>query len=154
VTPYDIRQATSADVPAISAMTLAAYEIYLALLGRKPTPMDRNYDECVAAGQVWLLCEGEFPRGLIVLEDQLDEVLIYSIAVDPRFQSRGLGRKLLAFAERYAAHKALYRLRLCTSDKMHRNLAIYRAAGFLKIGTENLDLRESPTVVWMVKNLR
>jgi hypothetical protein len=42
-----LRQATLADVDAISALTDAAYSKYIPLIGRKPLPMTADYSRMV-----------------------------------------------------------------------------------------------------------
>lgn len=147
-----IRQATLDDTSAVAALTIAAYQGYFSLLGRNPTPMHQDHPARIAKGEVFVAIDDDI-CGVIVLEDRCTETLIYSVAVAPERRSLGLGRALLAFAETQARGNGHRNVRLCTSDKMHRNLAIYTAFGYSEVSREDLDLAQSPTVVWMVKNL-
>ncbi len=65
------RQATEADLPAISGVITAAYARYLSRMDRPPAPVLTDYRAAIAAGQVWVL--GEPMVGVIVLIDQLGE---------------------------------------------------------------------------------
>ena len=121
-----IRLAGSADLPAVEALTQRAYAHYEAELGGQPIPVTEDYAPRIAAGEVWLLeLDGE-AAGLIVLEMRPHDVHIFSVAVAPEHQHSGLGRTLLAFAERTALANGLAAVDLCTHEKMARNIAIYR----------------------------
>lgn len=146
-----IRQAIPADIEAFERLTERAYAGYLDLLGRRPTPMDRDYRPLIAAGSVWV--EQDL-KGGIVLEASGSKLEVYSLVVDPRFSGSGIGRSLLSFAELRAASTGIKTLRLCTSDKMHRNLSIYRAFGFQEIERLEIAVSASPIVVWLEKNVR
>jgi len=94
-----IRAASPADAPAVAACTRAAYAKYIARLGREPKPMTADYTRIIADGEVWLAVGVEGCRGVLVLEPQADHLLIYSVAIAPSHQGRGLGRRLMALAE-------------------------------------------------------
>lgn len=72
---------------------------------------------------------------LAVLDDRSagHNLYINTIAVAPNFQGKGLGRKLIAFAETLAAELRLPEIRLCTSIHMHRNQHVYQGLGFREI---------------------
>ena len=148
-----IRQATLSDIDDVIALTRAAYEGYIPLLARAPTPMQKDYGESIVASDVWLLAVDGVPCAAIVLETQDKAMLVYSIVVHPDHQGKGLGQRLLAFAKDRAHAVGRNAMRLCTSDKMARNLAIYAAFGYHETGREEFDFANSPTVVWMTKEL-
>lgn len=115
--------------------------------------MQQNYGDRVEQGEVFVLEEDGQVHGSIVIEDQITESLIYSVVVAPSQQGRGLGQALLEFAEDLARSMDHTQLRLCTGDKMARNLIIYQKFGFRETGREDLNLENSPTIVWMAKSL-
>lgn len=59
---------------------------------------------------------------------------VYSIAVSPPYQSRGLGKVLLAHAESCTAAKRLREIRLYTNKRLLRNIALYERYGFIRKG--------------------
>jgi N-acetylglutamate synthase-like GNAT family acetyltransferase len=97
-----LRKATTADAAAITALTEAAYAKYIPLIGRKPQPMTADYRQMVADHTVWLLEAAEQLAGVLVLIDEPETLLIYSIAIRPDLQGRGLGHRLLSLAENEA----------------------------------------------------
>ncbi|MBE7209593.1 MAG: GNAT family N-acetyltransferase [Gluconacetobacter diazotrophicus] len=129
-----IRIAQDGDLPAVREITAAAYAVYLPVLGGQPGPVLEDHAPRVSAGQVWLMEVGGEVAGLLVLERHPDHAMIFSVAVVPERQGRGHGATLLRFAERTARSWGVGELRLYTNVLMHRNLAIYRAAGFRETG--------------------
>ncbi len=145
-----IRRASADDLPIILAITDAAYAHYVPLLGRKPQPMTTDYAPMIAAGEVWLLDVEDQPAGLIVLEDEGDRLLIYSVAVQPQFQQRGLGRRLLAWAEERTRAKGYALVRLYTNALMTDNIALYGRVGYVETGREPY---KGSAIVYMEKRL-
>src|SRR5687767_7846418 len=97
-----IRRAVAEDAAIIAAITDAAYRIYVPRLGRKPQPMTADYRQILAEHPIWLLGVDHHPAGVLVLIHEPQALLIYSVAVSPSYQKRGLGRQLLAWAEQEA----------------------------------------------------
>ena len=64
MTNDEIRPAGPADVPAVKAVTDAAYEHYIERIGLVPQPMRRDHAANVAAGQVYVT--GDPVVGLVV----------------------------------------------------------------------------------------
>jgi ribosomal protein S18 acetylase RimI-like enzyme len=128
-----IRRAGSADRAAVEAIVAAAYRVYIARIGRKPGPMLDDYDRLIAAGAVSVL---EEPDGtlaaIVVLLPQADHLLLDNIAVHPERQGRGLGRRLIAFAEAEARRLGYAELRLYTHEKMTENIRLYARRGFVE----------------------
>jgi N-acetylglutamate synthase-like GNAT family acetyltransferase len=97
-----IRLASKEDAAAVSAITDAAYSKHIPRLGRKPEPMTVDYGEMIAEHPVHILMIGDRPVGVLVLKHEGDQTLIWSVAVHPDFQGRGLGLRLLGLAEEEA----------------------------------------------------
>ena len=77
------RRATPADIPAIVALTEAAYLPNEAIIGVPSLPRIADYSEVLAAHEVWLI-DGD--RGLdaaLVLEVEPSDFTVWSIAVAP-----------------------------------------------------------------------
>ena len=146
-----IRRARPEDRAAVEAIVAAAYSKYVTRIGRPPGPMLDNYAALIAAGATSLWTE---PNGtiaaLIVLLPKQDHLLLDNIAVSPHHQGRGIGRQLIAFAEREARRLGYPELRLYTHATMAENIVLYRRLGFVETG-RGLDVGYDR--VFMTKHL-
>lgn len=125
-----IRRARADEVGWVAETITTAFGRYVARIGRAPAPMTADHAALVAAGEVYLLEEAGERLGLIVQRAAADHLYIDVLAVRPEAQHRGLGRRLLAFAEAEAAGLGLPALRLFTNARMSENLRFYPLAGF------------------------
>ncbi len=57
-------------------------------------------------------------------------LLVENVAVAPNFQGRGLGRFLMAHAERLAAARGHAEMRLYTNQRFAENIRLYLALGY------------------------
>lgn len=149
------RLAAVADLAAIERLTEAAYRAYTELLGAPPLPVTEDYRPRVERGEVWLLddhLEGGL-AGLIVLEIYPNHVMVFSVAVAPSSQGRGLGVRLLDFAVEQASKAGVGEVRLYTNARMERNIALYRSLGFVETGRRPNPERPGWTLVDMAKQL-
>ena len=130
-----IRRARPEDRAAIEVLVRDAYGIYVERIGKPPGPMFDDYGRLIAEGAVSVLEEtnGNL-AGLIVLLRQSDHLLLDNIAVRSDRHGRGLGRRLIAFAESEARRSGYAELRLYTHEKMTENIALYRRLGFIETG--------------------
>lgn len=131
-----IRPATLADVAAITALTEAAYRKYIPHIGRKPQPMTADYALIVKEHSVWLVEVEQHLAGVLVLHHEADTLLIYSVAINPSDQKRGLGRLLLGWAEQQAELAGYRSLRLYTNALMKENIALYTRLGYQETSRE------------------
>ena len=98
----------------------------LLLLGDEQESMiDRYLEE----GALYIRKEGEETAGVCVVTDQGNGVLeLKNIAVDPRFQRRGIGRAMIeALAKR---HRGSYRVLLAGTGEAPSTLGFYQHCGF------------------------
>ncbi|MEU2063401.1 GNAT family N-acetyltransferase [Streptomyces sp. NPDC013455] len=126
--PERIRTAVVADVPAVRAVTDAAYHPYIARIGVVPQPMEADHMANVVAGKVFVT--GAPVTGLVVLEAFADHLFLDSIAVRPEAHGTGVGRRLLRFAEAHARALGLDEIRLYTNAMMWENQEIYPKYGY------------------------
>lgn len=161
-----IRLAQAADRAALEAIVRAAYEPWVPVIGVQPLPMIADYGRIIAAEQAYVLENGESVsvadgtrhaggqhdqiEGLIVLVAEDTTLLVENVAVRPERQGRGLGRRLLAFAEFRARTLGLQALRLYTNEKMTANIALYESLGYREISREDIGDRH---VVHLRKDL-
>lgn len=144
------RPATAADVDAITALVRAAYAKYVPRMGMEPLPMTADYGKAVRDEQVWVLEDGGEVIAVLGLVPGGDHLLIENVAVAPGRQGRGLGRKLLAFAEKQAQRRGFREMRLYTAEAMSENFALYSRLGYEE--TERKTVADIPRV-YMSKQL-
>jgi len=150
-----IRIAHLSDALAVQDISAEAYiPVYQTIIGAAPKPAHEDYTDRIERGEVWILDLEDGPSGVIVLEPTAEALLIYSIAVRPRYQGRGYGKLLLAFAEQRAAATGLPEVRLYTNRRMEQNVAFYLKFGYCETGTRPHPHRSGEVVVDMVKPLR
>lgn len=77
-----------------------------------------------------LLFVGEDLAALVETIERGDDVLIENVAVDPTFQKRGYGRKMVAHAEQLARDARLTTGRLYTNQRFEENLLLYASLGY------------------------
>ena len=146
-----IRRAEPADAEAVAALVDAAYMHYIGRIGRKPGPMLDDYAALIAAGAVSVLAEPDGAiAAAIVLLSKPDHLLLDNVAVHPDRQGRGLGRRLISFAEAEARRLGHAQVRLYTHETMVENIALYTRIGFTETGRGE---QSGYTRVFMVKHL-
>jgi ribosomal protein S18 acetylase RimI-like enzyme len=129
-----IRPAEAADAPAVAACVTAAYGMYVARIGKPPGPMLDDYAAVIANHWVFVLTEAGVVVGALVLIRQAGGVLLDNVAVHPDHQGRGLGRRMIDFAEAEARRRGYAALDLYTHEAMTENVAMYRALGYAETG--------------------
>jgi ribosomal protein S18 acetylase RimI-like enzyme len=144
------RRATPDDAAALNALARAAYAVYVPVIGREPQPMATDWQTLFASQEIWIIDGPSGPTASLALEIEPAHIVIWSVAVLPEHQHKGMGRRLLDFAE--ARSRALRRpeIRLFTNAKMVRNIALYQSLGYAETRREGLPDR---VIVHMSKRL-
>jgi ribosomal protein S18 acetylase RimI-like enzyme len=146
------RLADPTDAPLVSDISRSAYvPAYLSVVGEAPKPATENYLSRILDQNVWIATFDDAPVGVLVLERSTSFLMIYSIAVDPNHQGKGLGAALLQFAEMLAAELGVPELRLYTNSRMTKNLHLYRKVGFTEVGVRPHPSRSGEFLVDMSK---
>lgn len=152
LTSLSFRLADLVDATLVQTISAEAYvPAYQPLMGYVPKPAIEDYSDRIKERNVWIAEIDEDPSGVLVLEPAADHLMIYSIAVLPRRQGHGLGKSLFSFAERHAWEAAFPEVRLYANRRMQRNVALYRAVGFVEVGTHPHPSRVGEVLIDMAK---
>src|SRR3954447_24504740 len=109
-----------------------------------------NYAALIENGRVHVIEHEGIVQGVLVLIPEDDAMLLDNVAVAPAAQGRGLGRKMLEFAERTAINYGHHHIRLYTNEAMTENIALYLRIGYSETHrVEEKGFRR----VYMVKSL-
>ena len=125
-----IRNATSADIPAILAIIEEAYAPYIVRIGKKPGPMLEDYAALIERRVVSVLEDAVGIAGLVVLLLQDGKAMLDNVAVAGRVRGQGVGSRLIGHAERRAAEQGFTEIILYTHVMMTENRAIYPHLGY------------------------
>jgi GNAT superfamily N-acetyltransferase len=128
----ELRKARPGDVAEIRAVAVAAYEPYVARIGRPPAPMTADYAAAVDRDEVWVAVADGAIAGLLVLVPAAGHLLLENVAVRPAAQGTGIGARLLALAEDQARYLGLTEIRLYTNAAMTENLAYCPRHGYVE----------------------
>lgn len=130
-----IRRAAPQEREAVEDIVQAAYAIYVERIGKPPGPMLDDYAALIAQGAVSVLDDSDGGiAAILVLLPKADHLLLDNIAVRPDRQGRGIGRRLIGFAESEASRLGYSELRLYTHAKMTENIGLYLRFGFEETG--------------------
>jgi GNAT superfamily N-acetyltransferase len=149
--PWTLRRATADDASAVTACVHDAFRVYVARLGVEPRPMQRDYTEAIDSAQAWVATLQQETVAALLLDVTGEGFLVDVIAVLPAHQGTGVGRALLALAEREALRQGHASIYLYTNEKMTENRALYQRIGYVEYKRETLDGR---TRVYLRKPLR
>ena len=127
-----IRPADASDLEAIHAVVRGAYAPFVPRIGREPAPMNADYAGLIARREVWVATDSDGVIGVLVLRPQPDSLLLENVAVAPACQGRGIGRALIAFAEKHARELGLGEMTLYTNERMTENLHFYPRLGYIE----------------------
>jgi len=144
-----MRLAEDDDRHAVASLQEAAYARNRELLGQEPLPLLAPIDEIFDEYEVWLL-EADDGRlvGVLILEPRQEDMLLWSLAVHPDVQRRGLGKLLLQTAELRAGQFGHTILRLYTGAQLQHLIDWYGRHGFVVERIEEISDRE---IVHMAK---
>jgi GNAT superfamily N-acetyltransferase len=136
-----LRRATVDDLAAVVALQHAAYAKNRAILGVEPVPLLADYGQIFRGYEVWLAEYDGRVDGVLILELRPDDLLIWSVAVAPQAQGRGVGNVMLAFAEKRARELSRTCIRLYTGQKLAFNVAWYTRHGYAHESSEDMGDR-------------
>ena len=125
-----LRRAVAAEAEAVRQIVRVAFVKYVPRIGREPWPMTVGYDDPIARGHCWVAELDQRIAGMLVIVPEDGYLHLETIAVAPEAQGRGVGGRLLGFAEEQASAAGLGEVRLYTNEAMSENLDFYRRHGY------------------------
>jgi len=115
------------------------------------TPSAVRADLARGGGAIaWL---GGVAAGCLRLDEAGDHLHVRRLAVEPALQRRGVGRVLMAWAEREAGRRGLASVTVGVRLALPDNLAFYRRLGYEAVGEHGHDGHVQPTWVELRKRL-
>lgn len=145
-----MRIATISDAEAVTVLTRMAYAKWVPVIGREPLPMKADHAAFIQENRVDLLFSGTDLVALVETVQRKEDVLIENVAVDPRFQKRGYGRRMVAQAEYLAVKAGLDVVRLYTNSLFEVNLRLYTSLGYK---VERTEERNGGVAIHMLKRM-
>jgi len=126
------------------AIDMANYSIFQ---WNEQYPSREVFKKDIESGSLYVLEINKKVVGCIVLTDFKDSVYkdvkwltkdsknlyIHRLAVNPAFQKKGNGRKLMDFAESFAVENNFVSIRLDTFSLNHRNNKFYKSRGYTQL---------------------
>lgn len=130
----EMRPADQNDLQFLRACARAAYQQYIAVIGKPPAPMVEDFVARLADHFVHIASAGDEPIGYAVWTIRNDALFLDSIAILPAAQSGGRGRAMMAWLEGEARRRGLIAIELYTNEKMTRNLTFYAQLNYRETG--------------------
>ncbi|MDP3256986.1 MAG: GNAT family N-acetyltransferase [Bosea sp. (in: a-proteobacteria)] len=125
-----MRRATADDLPAVVALTEAAYLPNEPIIGTPSLPRIADYDTVLAQHEIWLAEGVAGLEGVLVLEEEPNLFGVWSVAVTPASAGRGVGSALMGFAEARARERGFDAIHLYTNAKLADRIAWYERLGY------------------------
>jgi ribosomal protein S18 acetylase RimI-like enzyme len=125
------RRATRDDIPAIVALTEAAYLPNESIIGAPSLPRIADYAQVIDEHEIWLAESDTGLDGVLVLEEEPGKFTVWSIAVSPLATGRRVGSGLMDFADARALERGHDAVHLYTNAKLTERIAWYERLGYV-----------------------
>lgn len=134
---WQTRKALPDDSAGLKACMEAAYAVYQARMGgEKLPPVNVDYTSEIENYPTWVVESRGIIIGGLVMVFEREYARIANIAIDPGFQGKGIGGKLMQYAESKAIEKEISELRLGTHVLLGENIDWYRYLGWQETGRD------------------
>ena len=127
-----IRKALPSDAPKMKVCVEASYRHYIDRIGKPPGPMLDDYAKVVQHYQAFVVEDHEEIIGILVIIHKRDDILIDNVAVTPKHQGKGIGRRLIELAESEAVRQGFAHIDLYTNEEMWENRDFYTYLGYIE----------------------
>ena len=128
----NLRAAEASDAAAFASCVEAAYQHYIARMGKPPGPMLDDYVKVIREHLAYVAETDGVIAGILVLVRTQSGMLLDNVAVHPQHQGKGYGRRLLEYAESEARGRGHAHLDLYTHECMTENIEMYRRIGYVE----------------------
>ncbi|MDB5687048.1 MAG: N-acetyltransferase [Rhizorhabdus sp.] len=145
-----IRLAAISDAEAVTALTRSAYAKWVPVIGREPLPMVTDHAAMIRDHRVDVLFVGEYLAAILETIQREEDMLIENVAVEPRFQKRGYGKRMVAHAEQLATRAGVGVVRLYTNARFEENVRLYVSLGY---EIEREEVLNGGTAIHMFKHV-
>ena len=127
----EFKQASPGSEASIETLLRAAFDPYVALLGRQLNTDTYHWlPNSIEQGNVWVAVRAGEILGVVALVPEEHTWLIDDMAVPPQMQGFGIGSWMLEQVEQRARAQGIKSLTLCTARMMSDLLRLYRRLGF------------------------
>ena len=135
---WQVRRANEKDADGLTKCMQSAYAIYQARMGgERLPPKDIDYLKEINFYPTWVVeHEGNIIGGLVMMFEN-EKALIANIAVDSKFQGKGVGGALMNFAESKVRERNFSEIHLATHVLLEENLALYQHLGWRQTGRDS-----------------
>jgi GNAT superfamily N-acetyltransferase len=134
-----LRDAGVADVPGIVALLNAAFAMERAFIDKDRTSAP-EIERYMTTGRFFVVDgDGGALASCMYLEPRGERLYLGMLAVNPSQQGRGLGRQMMAAAERHAVALGCSAIDIRIVNRRTELPPFYRALGFVDNGTEPLE---------------
>jgi len=134
-----LRTAGPADVPRIVALLNAAFAMERDFVDRDRSSAAEITQYLVSGSFLVVDGDGGTLASCMYLEQRGERMYLGMLAVDPAEQGRGLGRQMMAAAERHAASLGCGAIDIRIVDRRTELPPFYRSLGFVDNGTEPFE---------------
>lgn len=133
--PMDLRPAAPAEMEWVARMVHDHLGPIVNSAWRDPQGSHRVLDYVTGAGCCFIATVDERDVGFIHLDVTRDQLHVGALVVEPRLRSRGLGRRMLAWAEGRALELGMPQIGLWVETNNPRAIRLYRTLGYEPAGS-------------------
>lgn len=126
----EILIAQAADVAAIRDCAEQAFAQYIEAIGKRPAPMDADFDSQISKQQIFIAQYQSQFAGYVACYPDGTALHLDAVAVLPAFTGLGIGKRLINHVESKAKAGGFQAVELFTNEKMTANLTIYPRLGY------------------------
>ncbi|MEK6986404.1 MAG: N-acetyltransferase [Candidatus Thermoplasmatota archaeon] len=123
-----IRRAKESDLPAILDLERAAFQDY-----RQASEASLRRSIASPRQSFWVIPGPKRLDGILVLWHFRDTVRVYDIATHPEARGQGVGRRLMAHAEKLAKQQGARTMSLEAEEQDPRLVGWYEGMGFVRV---------------------
>jgi GNAT superfamily N-acetyltransferase len=145
LTSLPIRAARVGDVERLRSVEVAAGAVFADIgmpeIAADHPPSAEVLAGWIAAGRVWVACDGDLPVAYVLVDDVDGCVHVEQLSVHPDWSRRGVGAALLDHVTGWASSRGAAALTLTTFADVPWNAPYYERLGFVRLDSLTPGLR-------------